>query len=318
MSTTPVSMQPQRGLVTLRDNKRQITTLLDELVLQPRLNAIKWAEITKQTPNIKIGYPGQHLASLITGMKGERTGARGKDLVDGSEVKSCSRIDQLDKCLKCGAAVARIESQCPECDSKNIKRNNDSKWLIGVRSEDELDLLLNKVPRFVFIIGDYCNFDSGDFESLRIQAFEIWPQHPRHKHFRTLLENYYHNIYLEHIKVAPTKTPAPKNFWPYSYQFYMCNPIPTFRCTISKANSRPSTTFEYYVEPEMDRSRLDSPSMPYDLLSPVEKLLLANQRPVANFGQDGVSEQCRSILSLRDTDKATPQKAKYERGVRRI
>jgi hypothetical protein len=87
-------MQPNQKFITIADNRDQIIRLLQELVLQPRINAIKWSDITKQTPNIKIGYPGQHLVSLITGVEGERTGARGKDLADGSEVKSCSRIDQ--------------------------------------------------------------------------------------------------------------------------------------------------------------------------------------------------------------------------------
>ncbi|BBD52802.1 hypothetical protein NIES204_00590 [Planktothrix agardhii NIES-204] len=102
-------MQPNRQLITIGDNLNQIKQLLSELVLYPRINALKWSKITQQTPNIKIGYPGQHLASLITGMPGERTGARGHDLADGSEVKSCSRIDQLDQCEICQAAVSRSE-----------------------------------------------------------------------------------------------------------------------------------------------------------------------------------------------------------------
>ena len=61
-------MQPKADLVTLTNNKEQIEKLLFELVLNPRIKAIEWSKITKQTPNIKIGYPGQHLASLITGM----------------------------------------------------------------------------------------------------------------------------------------------------------------------------------------------------------------------------------------------------------
>ncbi len=130
-------MKPNTKLVTLHDNIKQIVNLLDELVLQPRINAIKWSRITKQTPNIKIGYPGQHLASLITGMTGERTGARGNDIADGSEVKSCSRIDQLDKCNNCESPVARLEDKCSECGSSDIKRNNDSKWLFSIRNRAE-------------------------------------------------------------------------------------------------------------------------------------------------------------------------------------
>ena len=69
---------------------------------------IKWSSITNQTPNLKIGYPGQHLASLITGISGTGTGARGDDIADGSEVKSCSRVDQVDKCENCKSNVMRM------------------------------------------------------------------------------------------------------------------------------------------------------------------------------------------------------------------
>jgi len=161
-------MQPNKKFITIGDNLNKIKQLLHELVLQPRLNAIKWSAITKQTPNIKIGYPGQHLASLIAGMEGERTGARGNDLVDGSEVKSCSRINQLDICRSCRSPVARLEKRCPTCNSLDIERKNDSKWLFGIRNETELNLLLHRVKRVLLVIGDYPNFDDGDFNTLRL------------------------------------------------------------------------------------------------------------------------------------------------------
>ena len=132
-----INMQPIKKFITINKNLDKIKQLLNELVLQPRLNAIKWSLITKQTPNIKIGYPGQHLASLITGMEGERTGARGNDLIDGSEVKSCSRIDQLDMCKKCKSPVARLETVCSNCNSSDIDRKNDSKWLFSIRNKNE-------------------------------------------------------------------------------------------------------------------------------------------------------------------------------------
>ena len=102
-------MTPDRVRITLGDNRAHITKMLMELILLPRRDLVKWAKFTKQTPNIKIGYPGQHLASLVTGVEGARTGARGHDLIDGSEVKSCSRVDQLDKCKECKDAVARLD-----------------------------------------------------------------------------------------------------------------------------------------------------------------------------------------------------------------
>lgn len=267
-------MQPNKAFITIDDNQNLIKKFLYEVVLLPRINIVKWSAITKQTPNIKIGYPGQHLASLLTGMPGERTGARGNDLVDGTEVKSCSRIDQLDKCSDCKEAVSRSEVQCPSCGSTNIKRNNDSKWLFSVKNENELKTLLHRVKRIVLLLGDYPNFLEQDFTSLRFQAYEIWPESKRHHRFAEIMSNYYQKIYLEHKKENANATPAPKNFWPYSYQFYLCNPIPIFSCTVTNANTEPKINIEYYVEPATDRSELSSAVMPIDLVTDDEIKLL--------------------------------------------
>lgn len=331
-------MQPNKKLITIGDNLNKIKRLLDEIVLQPRLNAIKWSAITKQTPNIKIGYPGQHLASLIAGMEGERTGARGNDLVDGSEVKSCSRIDQLDICRDCKAPVARLEDKCPACYSSNIERKNDSKWLFGIRNEDELNLLLHGVKRVLLVIGDYPNFNKEDFNTLRFQAFEIWPEHPRHARFGEIMSNYFYKIYLAHKKKNPAKTPAPKNFWPYQYQFYMCNPIPTFACIIENANSHPRIKILYYVEPHTDRAKLPSVVMPPEILKDIEIALIFKQAKITEIERNlkpglkkrakqikslstaekkkalaGIDETLRSYLPLRDTDRIATAKKKYTR-----
>jgi len=96
-----LNMKPNETLITINNNLENIKLFIDEMIVVPRLNAHKWSKITNQTPNLKIGYPAQHLASLITGMRGNATGARGDDIIDGSEVKSCSKIDQSDKCKDC-------------------------------------------------------------------------------------------------------------------------------------------------------------------------------------------------------------------------
>jgi len=285
-------MKPEKRLVSIKDNQAQIKQLLSELVLAPRLNAIRWAAITKQTPNIKIGYPGQHLASLITGIEGERTGARGNDLRDGSEVKSCSRIDQLDACNNCKAPVSRIETECAECNSTDILRKDDSKWLFSIRSEADLDVLINKVPRVLLMIGDYPGFIDKDFNTLRFQAYEIWPQEERHKNFRLLMTNYYQNIYLAHKEKSPTKNPAPKNFWPDSYQFYMTNPVRVFSCTVKNANTNPVITIDSLINPEQDRSELPSLVMPAALLNPEEIELIFTNVP-ENILQKNLSEEAR-------------------------
>lgn len=332
-------MIPNSRLITIKNNLEQVQTLLDELVLQPRLNALKWALITKQTPNIKIGYPGQHLASLITGMEGERTGARGNDLCDGSEVKSCSRIDQLDECAECKSPVARIEKNCSECASAKIIRKNDSKWLFTIRSQEDLNVLINDVGRVVLVLGDYPNFDDDDFDTLRFQVFEVWPENMRHRRFVELMVNYYQKIYLVHKEKNPEKTPAPKNFWPYSYQFYMCNPIQTFSCTVKNAYSQPIISIEKYIEPSTDRTELSSEDMPAGVLNESEldqifqnatlgqlsKCLINPSVPITEniwaklkFKEkinlfSGINESLRECLELRDTDRTSTSKSVYKR-----
>jgi len=333
-------MKPNDKLITIRNNLELITQLLNELVLLPRINAIKWSQITRQTPNIKIGYPGQHLASLITGMEGERTGARGNDLVDGSEVKSCSRIDQLDSCRNCNAAVSRLEDTCPNCNSTNINRKNDSKWLFGIRDENELNVLIHEVRRVVLVIADYPNFNENDYTTVRFQSFEIWPESSRNQIFPEIMSNYYYKIFLEHKKLNPNKTPAPKNFWPYQYQFYMCNPIPIFISMVRNANSTPEIEIHHYIEPHIDRSDLPSVTMPLEVLTDNElRSIIENCSEdelthciKPEFAKDfslsktklpdlsyvrhallGIDENLRKYLSLRDTDRIAVAGTPYSR-----
>ena len=312
-------MKPTPAQITLHSNVSDIEKMLMELILRPRRDLVKWARVTKQTPNMRIGYPGQHLASLVTGVEGERTAARGHDLRDGSEVKSCSRVDQLDKCEVCKAAVARIESECPQCRSTEIKRNNDSKWLIAVKSEEELTTLLDSVPRVVFIISDYPHYDANDWDTLQFQVFEIWPGHKRHTHFRTLMDNYFHNIYLPHIERNPTRTPAPKNFWPYSFQFYMCNPVRVFHCVVEDAPKNPQIKVLEYVQPTKDRATVAPVLMPMSKLSSSELRIFREKVDGSAYSHaeaKGLDEAQRIFLTLRDTDHATPQGRSYRRGVR--
>jgi len=330
-------MKPKIEFITIDDNKSKIYNLLEELVLMPRLKALEWSEITKQTPNIKIGYPGQHLASLITGVEGARTGARGDDLLDGSEVKSCSRVDQLDNCKNCKSKVLRIENVCPHCGSGNINRMDDSKWLFSIKSEEELELLTKTIDRIFLTIADYPNFSDNDFNTIRFQAFEIWNNLERHKHFKSLMSNYYNKIFLEHISKNPNKTPAPKNFWPYSYQFYLCNPLKVFNCIVIEANSNPKLNIDYYVEPDYYRSLIETEQMPTKLLSldeiatilnNVPEYTLSSQIAIGSYGDliskrsvkkevvkrlPFINETTRSYLNLRDMDKVSEAKTKYSR-----
>ena len=312
-------MRPDRDLITIGDNVPNICAFLADLVLRPRRDLAKWAAITKQTPNVKIGYPSQHLASLVTGVEGARSAARGHDLCDRSEVKSCSRLDQLDKCNDCRAAVSRTENRCPSCGSADIRRNNDSKWLLSVKSQQELDVLLDETPRIVFILSDYPNFDSDDWGRIRIQAFEIWPSAQRHANFSRLMSSYFNNIYLPHIEMNPQKTPAPKNFWPYSFQFYMCNPVRTFHCTVDDALGEFQVQVLEYVDPARDRADIEPVPMPVSVLRSDEVAVLRDSIGEDEFRwavANGLDWRQRLVLELRDTDRATPQSRAYQRGAR--
>lgn len=307
-------MKTNKKHITIGDNINHIQKFIRNVIIKPRLEMLKWSATTNQTPSVKIGYVAQHLASLITGVKGTATGARGDDLADKTEVKSCSRIDPLDKCKQCKGNVLRSQIKCPSCGSKEILRTNDSKWLISIRSEDELRLHTEEIPRTLFIIFDYPCFCQGDYNTMRISAYEIWNQSERACNYRQLLEDYYHNIYLAHIEKNPSKTPAPKDFWPYSYQFYMCNPIKTFECLIHNINgATPKIEIPLYIQPEIDRASLPSEQMPIEVLKKSEIKQVLKAFPT-DQDLEYIDERQRSALSLRPTSKASPQKSKYHRG----
>lgn len=151
---------------------------------------------------------------------------------------------------------------------------------------------------------------------MQFTAYEIWPKNQRCGRFRELIQRYFTNIYLSHIRTNPNKTPAPKNFWPYSYQFYLCNPIKTFQATAFDVNNSPRIEIDYYLAPESDREMLTSESMPSKLLNQIEVSKLLNNRDfVAKYKMNGIEskqdfcriidaidESDRSILDLRATD----------------
>jgi hypothetical protein len=332
-------MQPEQRLITITDNKNKIISFLKDLIIKPRVDIHKWAQITKQTPTLKIGYIGQHLASLILGMEGGRTGARGHDIVDGTEVKSCTKVDQADKCKDCDGRVMRSETECHHCGSTRIARKDDSKWLFSIRTDDELNQLTTGISRIFLLISDYPKFSVGDFSSIRFEAFEIYPNSPRMAVFNNLLTDYYRNNYRP--KADANQTTAPMNFHPYKLQFYLCNPIKVFSCVINQIDSaNPTVNISKYVEPNVDRTRLLSEDMPTSILSKAEVInfietapfdevvlpLLANkelkkgevleliQKTKAGWASiiPVINEIGRSHLNQRDVVVA-PQKAKYLR-----
>lgn len=238
-----------------------IKAFITEVIIQPKQVLRRWSEITHQTPAFKIGYVGQHLASLITGVPGTGTGARGDDLADHTEVKSCNRVDQAGKCRNCGGRVMHYENQCSKCGSDDIERKNDSHWLFSVRSEQELRQYV-EMDRVLLLLFDYPHFDDGDFSDMRIMAFEIYPNQPEGETFRSLVTNHYWNIYLP--KTRNNDKANPMNLHPFQIQFYKCHPHLTFSCLIKNVDSNPQIQDVFYVAPGIARG--DALDMPSDRL----------------------------------------------------
>jgi hypothetical protein len=328
-----IQMKPDKKYIKISNNENNIKRLIKELIVEPRLKAIEWAKITKQTPNLRVGYPGQHIASLVTGVEGERTAARGHDLADGSEAKSCSRIDQLDECLKCKEKVARIENNCSKCGSSEIDRKNDSKWLFTIKNTDDLDTLVNKVPRIVLLLGDYPYFDQSDFKTLRFTVYEIWPSSSRNRFFSQLMGTYLNEIYNVHKRKTPNKSPAPKNFWPFSYQFYMCNPIKTFEAYVENSTNEDfKIRIDQLLSPETDRAFVASINMPISVLKSDEIDYFLKKVPpyvlkkeyeisgeiktddvIKRIKNKGITENCKNYLAVRSDVRTSTAKVGYRR-----
>lgn len=90
------------------------------------------------------------------------------------------------------------------------------------------------------------------------------------------MTNYYNSIYLEHRKKNSNKVPAPKNFWPYSYQFYLCQPIKIFECQVRNTSSGPDIQVLKYIEPSCDRESIESERLPSELLEDSEIDIVIN------------------------------------------
>lgn len=204
-------------------------SLLTDLYIELRRSVNAWAAVTNQTPQARMGYVGQHLVSVVTGHPGGRSGARGKDLLLQSnkhaEIKTCYRVDQLGNCLDCRSAVASIETRCPACDSVNIDRKDDSKWLIGIRNEDELNTILSPQCYF-FVLFDFVDLNNP----LEIRA-SIWRVESNTPGLAFALVDYWANIRPN------SKSKAPLNIWPDRLKFFAMRPTLIYRSLIKSDDS---------------------------------------------------------------------------------
>ena len=198
--------------------------LIHDLYIDLKKKVNKWASLTHQTAQARMGYIGQHLVSVATGFQGGRSGARGKDLILSdkryAEIKTCYRVDQLGKCADCGAGISGIETQCPECSSQNIERRDDSKWLIGVRHDVEFAHILDPAAYYLVL------FDFADFRNPTTIRSSIWEVGSLNPGFAYCLVDYYFNIRKS------SKSKAPFNLWPFQLKFDLMKPLLIYRSLI--------------------------------------------------------------------------------------
>ena len=240
-----VNSRMRDELPTLGDISSSERLIVDLYIdLRKRINT--WAAITHQTAQARMGYVGQHLVSVVTGFPGGKSGARGRDLVlpddQYGEIKTCYRIDQLGRCNSCNARIASIERECPECESGDIKRNDDSKWLIGIRHDDEFAYILEPTSYYLVL------FDFVDLHSPDTIRSSIWEVDPKNPGFAYCMVDYRLNIQ------AHSTSRAPFNLWPYDLKFSVMRPMLIYRSIISTVDDSIRTT----IFPGRDQAQLHS------------------------------------------------------------
>lgn len=220
--------------------------LISELYIDLRDRVNKWASITHQTAQARMGYVGQHLTSVVTGFPGGKSGARGHDLVLSSEefaeIKTCYRVDQLGQCNSCGARIASIEQECLKCRSADIRRNDDSKWLIGIRNDEEFAQILE--PKTYYLVL----FEFVDIASPSAIRSSIWEVNPKLPGFAYCMVDYRLNIQ------AKSSSKAPFNLWPYSLKFCLMRPSLIYQSTICLTEN----SIETEIFPGRDQAKLHS------------------------------------------------------------
>jgi hypothetical protein len=198
------------------NNAKLSEELLKDLFIILRANLLKWSKITNQTPQARMGYVGQHLTSIVTGYKGGKSGARGRDLLIGKsefgEIKTCYRIDQLGTCLDCKKQVASFELECLFCGGNSIERKDDSKWLITIKDEKELKEIFE--PKEYFLVL----FEFIEFNNPKDINVFIYTVDPNTAGFSLCMIDYFFNIR------SKSTSKAPFNLWPHQFKFFLMKP----------------------------------------------------------------------------------------------
>lgn len=204
------------------------TQLIRDLYINLRNEVNAWSQITLQTPQARMGYIGQHLVSVVTGFPGGKSGARGYDLVmpDGKygEIKTCYRVDQLGACCDCGNVVSSLEKKCSACDSVNILRKDDSKWLIGISHDQEFAHILDPY-RYYFVLFEFQEINNPENNNI---IASIWEVDPKTKGFGYCMIDYYLNIR------SNSTSKAPFNMWPHQLKFALTQPKLIYESVITE------------------------------------------------------------------------------------
>lgn len=211
--------------------------LIKDLYIDLRAKVNAWSEITQQTPQARMGYIGQHLVSAVTGYPGGKSGARGYDLIinatEYGEIKTCYRVDQLGTCNRCSAVVSSLETVCAVCNSNDINRKDDSKWLISIKNRNDL-VKLFKPKYYYFVLFEFESIIDADNNNI---IASIWEVNPRNKGFAYCMIDYYYNIR------SKSKSKAPFNMWPHALKFALTNPKLIYQSKITVDGSVETIVF---------------------------------------------------------------------------
>lgn len=211
-------MRQEKSSLPVRGTVQASEQLIHDLYIDLRQKAHLWSQVTKQTPQARMGYVGQHLVSVVTGYPGGRSGARGHDLElrenKYGEIKTCYRVDQLGECKDCKQVVSGVEMECPACGSREIKRKDDSKWLISIRNDEMFRQILDPEV-YYFVLFEYVDLNSIDNRDICASIYQV---DPKEKGFVLALIQYYLCIR------SKSKSKAPFNLWPHDLKFQLTCP----------------------------------------------------------------------------------------------
>lgn len=115
--------------LSIEQRAELIKSLIQYQIINQRKDLAFFRDLTDQPAQIDTGYIGQHLVSLITGVKGGGFRGKGLDLADGSEVKSANFLDSMDKK---GAVAPRWNFPSNNLDAMESFLDYPSVYLISI------------------------------------------------------------------------------------------------------------------------------------------------------------------------------------------